>query len=88
MSKRIDKKRQKNFHITPPVSEPPVKDIDIFIQYQDHEYFEADILNKIEEKCKANGLEITCKEKLSVYIKPEDQKAYFTYSTLHDFVEL
>ncbi len=88
MSKRIDKKKQKKLNVSSPVSEASEKDIDIFIQYQNHEYLEADILNKIKEKCRANGLDITSEEKLSVYIKPEDQKAYFTFSTLHDFVEL
>lgn len=88
MSKRTDKKKQKKMQVSSIVAESPTSDIDIFIQYQDQEYLETDILNKIEQKCKANGLEITADEKLSVYIKPEDHKAYFTYATLHDSVEL
>lgn len=104
MSKRTDKKKQKRFNesfaennsisqsTSIPVSvletETPAKDIDIFIQYQNHEYLEKEIIEKVEAKCKSEGKEVTDDTKLCIYIKPEDKKAYFTYSTLSGFVEL
>lgn len=62
--------------------------VDFFIQYKNQEYLEKDIIEKIKEKCKAEGIEITAGEKLSVYLKPEDGKAYFTYPGINGFVEV
>ena len=99
-----DKKRQKRLNessavnnsigqsaslpVSAHITETPAKDIDIFIQYQNYEYLEKEIIEKIEAKCKAEGKEVTDEAKLCIYIKPEDKKAYFTYSNLKGFVEL
>lgn len=66
----------------------PSEQIDFYIQYQNQEYLEKDIIEKIKEKCKNEGTEITGAEKLSVYLKPEDGKAYFTCAGFSSFVEV
>lgn len=98
MSKRIDKKklkRQNEAAVNSVQSVPaqaPVKEdcgqVDFFIQYQDQEYLEKEILETIKEKCKAEGTEISGSEKLSVYLKPEDKKAYYTYAGISGYIEL
>lgn len=66
----------------------PAGQTDFFIQYIDKEYLVNDIIEKIKEKCKTDGTEISDADKLSVYLKPEDQKAYYTYSDMSGFIEL
>lgn len=74
--------------VTSAAAQSVKEQIDFFIQYQDQEYLEKDILQKIKEKCKSEGIEITANEKLSVYLKPEEQKAYYTYPGNNGFVEV
>lgn len=99
MSKRIDKKKLKRQSETtaattvstaaaPAPVERVCEQVDFFIQYQNQEYLEREILEKIKEKCKAEGTEITGAEKLSVYLKPEDQKAYYTYAGISGSIDL
>ena len=102
MSKRIDKKKQKKLNVvntaastpvqTAPVPAPapavPAEDVDFFVQYQNQEYLEKEIIATIKEKCKAEGTEVTGAQKLSVYLKPEDNKAYFTYGDISSYIEL
>ncbi len=88
MSKRTDKKKQKRVQEAIATAPTVTNNTDIFIQYQNHEYLEKDIISKIEAKCKSEGQEVTGEMKLCVYIKPEDQKAYYTYGDLSGFVEL
>lgn len=100
MSKRIDKKklkRQSEAAVNSAAAQAvPVKDpvkegcgeVDFFIQYHDQEYLEKEILETIKEKCKAEGNEISGSEKLSVYLKPEDKKAYYTYAGISGYIEL
>ena len=66
----------------------PAEDVDFFIQFQNQEYLEKEVIAKIKEKCSAEGKEVTGAEKLSVYLKPEDNKAYFTYAGISSFIEL
>lgn len=104
MSKRIDKKKLKRqTETTPaaftapaaapavPVQSPARSDfeqVDFFIQYQDQEYLEKEILTRIKEKCEAEGKEVNGTEKLSVYLKPEDRKAYYTYAGISGSIDL
>lgn len=85
MSKRIDKKRMKRQAET--TSAPgnmqvsaakEAEDIDFYIQYQGQEYLEREIVERIREKCKEEGTLTAGNEKLSVYLKPEEKKAYYT----------
>lgn len=85
MSKRIDKKRMKRqaeiASAPRDIKAPAVKEaenIDFYIQYQDQEYLEREIIERIKEKCKVEGTLTSGNEKLSVYLKPEEQKAYYT----------
>lgn len=78
-----------------PVSAPAInvhpKDCmqtDFFIQYQNQEYLEREIIDKITEKCKSEGADCSAAEKLSVYLKPEEGRAYYTYGSLSGFVEV
>ncbi|MBU3877085.1 hypothetical protein HGO97_014840 [Faecalicatena sp. AGMB00832] len=100
MSKRIDKKRLKRQNentanttiaaVSLVQAQPKehCEQVDFFIQYHDQEYLEKEIVEKIKEKCKADGIEITVDGKLSVYLKPEDKKAYYTYEGVSGHIEL
>lgn len=72
----------------PVPAEAPCGQTDFFIQYQNQEYLERDVIAKIKEKCKADGTEISETDKLSVYLKPEDGKAYYTFADVSGSVEL
>lgn len=85
MSKRIDKKRMKRQAETTSVpgnmqasAAKEAEDIDFYIQYQGQEYLEREIVERIREKCKEEGTLTAGNEKLSVYLKPEEKKAYYT----------
>lgn len=56
---------------TPVVTAPAY---DLFIQYQNGEYNAAVLAEKIQEKCKAEGMDSS---DLKIYVKPEDKKAYY-----------
>lgn len=55
-----------------PVAAAPA--YDLFIQYQNGEYNAAVLAEKIQEKCKAEGMDSS---DLKIYVKPEDKKAYY-----------
>lgn len=66
----------------------PVGQVDFFIQYKSQEYLERDIVEKIKERCNADGTKISKTDTLSIYLKPEDNKAYYTYADVSGFIEL
>ena len=85
MSKRIDKKRQKKQTETAactaaamPCTQENEGRINLYIQYQDQEYRADQIIEKVRENCRMEGISET--EELSVYLKPEERKAYYTCS--------
>lgn len=51
--------------------------VHFYIQYQDQEYLESEILQKIEEQCLLEGIKVDDLDEISVYMKPEDRKAYY-----------
>lgn len=87
MNKRMDKKKMKKQNTTmeSPVVEIPVapavpkETVHFFIQYHNQEYLETEIISKVKEACKAAGASDEEMSTISIYLKPEDQKAYFTY---------
>lgn len=93
MSRRIDKKRQKQAAQviqTPaaPCEAAPAQKISFYIQYQNEEYLESEIVARITEQCKADGASEAELAELSVYLKPEDRKAYYTYNGKNGVVDL
>lgn len=84
MNKRLDKKRQRKTVETPSVTLEPVKQpetaVNFYIQYQSQEYLEKDIIERIKEKCKEEGTTPLDLKTLSIYLKPEEQKAYYTFN--------
>ena len=60
-----------------------------FIQYQDQEYLETEIISRVKESCLLNGASSDELNTISIYLKPEDKKAYFTYGEdKSGFIEL
>ena len=93
MSKRLDKKKLKRqtTAIESPIAETSAsKDtINFFIQYQDQEYLETEIVSRVRESCLLNGASSDELNTISIYLKPEDKKAYFTYGEdKSGFIEL
>lgn len=93
MSKRLDKKKLKRqtTAIESPIAETSAskETINFFIQYQDQEYLETDIISKVKDSCLAGGASKEEMETISIYLKPEDKKAYFTYGeNKSGFIEL
>ena len=93
MSKRLDKKKLKRqtTAIESPIAETSAsKDtINFFIQYQDQEYLETEIVSRVRESCLLNGASSDELNTISIYLKPEDKKAYFTYGeNKSGFIEL
>ena len=63
--------------------------INFFIQYQDQEYLETEIISRVKESCLLNGASSDELNTISIYLKPEDKKAYFTYGEdKSGFIEL
>lgn len=97
MNKRIGKKKQKmEKQLTPAVQtvpecscppEPATKAA-FYIQYQDKEYLASEIEEKIKEKCLTTGVPASALKELSIYVKPEDLKAYYTCGDKNGFIEL
>ena len=83
MSKRLDKKKLKRqtTAIESPIAETSAskETINFFIQYQDQEYLETEIVSRVRESCLLNGASSDELNTISIYLKPEDKKAYFTY---------
>lgn len=95
MSKRIDKKRMKRrAEITSAprdIKASAIKEaenIDFYIQYQGQEYLEREIIERIKEKCKEEGTLTAGNEKLSVYLKPEEKKAYYTCGSCSGHIDI
>lgn len=93
MSKRLDKKKLKRqtTAIESPIAETSAskETINFFIQYQDQEYLETEIVSRVRESCLLNGASSDELNTLSIYLKPEDKKAYFTYGeNKSGFIEL
>jgi hypothetical protein len=93
MSKRLDKKKLKRqtTAIESPIAETSAskETINFFIQYQDQEYLETEIISRVKESCLLNGASSDELNTLSIYLKPEDKKAYFTYGEdKSGFIEL
>ena len=93
MSKRRDKKKLKRqtTAIESPIAETSAskETINFFIQYQDQEYLETEIVSRVRESCLLNGASSDELNTISIYLKPEDKKAYFTYGeNKSGFIEL
>ena len=93
MSKRLDKKKLKRqtTAIESPIAETsaPKETINFFIQYQDQEYLETEIVSRVRESCLLNGASSDELNTISIYLKPEYKKAYFTYGeNKSGFIEL
>ena len=93
MSKRLDKKKLKRQTraIDSPIAETSAskETINFFIQYQDQEYLETEIVSRVRESCLLNGASSDELNTISIYLKPEDKKAYFTYGeNKSGFIEL
>ena len=93
MSKRMDKKKLKKqtTAIESSIAETSAskETINFFIQYQDQEYLETEIISRVKESCLLNGASSDELNTISIYLKPEDKKAYFTYGEdKSGFIEL
>ena len=93
MSKRLDKKKLKRqtTAIESPIAETSAskETINFFIQYQDQEYLETEIISRVKESCLLNGASSDELNTISIYLKPEDKHAYFTYGEdKSGFIEL
>ena len=93
MSKRLDKKKLKRqtTAIESPIAETSAskETINFFIQYQDQEYLETEIISRVKESCLLNGASSDELNTISIYLKPEDKKEYFTYGEdKSGFIEL
>ena len=93
MSKRLDKKKLKRqtTAIESPIAETSAskETINFFIQYQDQEYLKTEIVSRVRESCLLNGASSDELNTISIYLKPEDKKAYFTYGeNKSGFIEL
>lgn len=86
MNKRLDKKKQQRRTETvntPAKANVPVvtTEVNFYIQYQDQEYLEKEITASVKEKCQAEGISLEELKTLSIYLKPEDKKVYYTTDT-------
>ena len=93
MSKHHDKKKLKRqtTAIESPIAETAAykETINFIIQYQDQEYLETEIISRVKESCLLNGASSDELNTISIYLKPEDKKAYFTYGEdKSGFIEL
>ena len=80
MSKRLDKKKLKRINDALLRAD---------LQYQDQEYLETEIISRVKESCLLNGASSDELNTISIYLKPEDKKAYFTYGEdKSGFIEL
>lgn len=78
MKKRLDKKvTQKRGQQTAVAAPRETLKTDFYIQFQNQEYLEQQITQRVKENCFANGLEEASLKTLSIYLKPEDQKVYY-----------
>ena len=101
MNKRIDKKKQKrtlesavtatatsSAPATATPVEVPAKNPAFYVQYQSAEYTVAAITERVIADCNAKGHAVETPETLSIYLKPEDKKAYYTLGGFNGYIEL
>ena len=99
MNKRIDKKKQKRTlesavtataTSSAPATATPVveKNPAFYVQYQSAEYTVAAITERVIADCNAKGHAVENPEALSIYLKPEDKKAYYTLGGFNGYIEL
>ena len=65
--------------------EVPAKNPAFYVQYQSAEYTVAAITERVIADCNAKGHAV---ENLSIYLKPEDKKAYYTLGGFNGYIEL
>ena len=68
--------------------EVPAKTPAFYVQYQSAEYTVADITERVIADCNAKGHAVENPEALSIYLKPEDKKAYYTLGGFNGYIEL
>ena len=85
----IDKKTIKEVvkEVKVPV-EVPAKNPAFYVQYQSAEYTVAAITERVIADCNAKGHAVENPEALSIYLKPEDKKAYYTLGGFNGYIEL
>lgn len=66
----------------------PAKTPAFFVQYQNAEYTVNDITDRVIADCTAKGHAVENPESLSIYLKPEDGKAYYTLGEFNGYIEL
>ena len=71
-----------------PCEAAPAVNVSFYIQYQNAEYLESEITAKVIEQCKAEGASDAELADLSIYLKPEDKKAYYAYNGKNGAVAL
>lgn len=57
--------------------EKEMKQMNFYVQWNGKEYCQADITEKIKEQWKAEGNTEESLETLSIYLKPEEERAYY-----------
>ena len=68
--------------------EVPAKAPAFYVQYQNAEYTTTDITERVIADCNAKGHTVENPEALSIYLKPEDKKAYYTLGEFNGSIEL
>ena len=68
--------------------EVPAKNPAFYVQYQSAEYTVAAITERVIADCNAKGHAVETPEALSIYLKPEDKKAYYTLGGFNGYIEL
>lgn len=58
-------------------TEKPEQKTEIFIEYNEHQLLESDIVAQVKEEFRKKGHRVASIKTLQVYIKPEDAKAYY-----------
>ena len=73
------------------VKEVPAKkehDVDFYIQFNNDEYLAKDVVANIKAKLASEGTTVSADNKLSIYLKPQEKKAYYTYMDINGSVDL
>ena len=73
------------------IKEVPAKkehDVDFYIQFNNDEYLTKDVVANIKSKLASEGTIVSADNKLSIYLKPQDKKAYYTYMDINGSIDL
>ena len=73
------------------IKEVPAKkehDADFYIQFNNDEYLAKDVVANIKAKLASEGTTVSADNKLSIYLKPQDRKAYYTYMDINGSIDL